>query len=52
MEIMVLLIAVSFIVACVFLVAFIWSVKSGQFEDIHTPSMRMLEDDEQPPNQE
>lgn len=46
MEIMVMLIAVSMVVACLFLVAFIWSVKTGQFEDTHTPGMRILEDDQ------
>jgi cbb3-type cytochrome oxidase maturation protein len=37
-----LLIIVSFIVALVFLVAFLWAVKSGQYDDDYTPSMRML----------
>ncbi len=25
--------------------AFLWAVKSGQFDDRHTPAMRMLFDD-------
>ena len=29
-----------------FLVAFIWSIRSGQFEDEYTPSVRILFDDE------
>ena len=29
-----------------FLVAFFWSVKSGQYSDTYTPSVRMLFDDE------
>jgi cbb3-type cytochrome oxidase maturation protein len=48
MEIMVLLIAVSLIVACIFLGAFIWCVRSGQYEDVHTPSLRILDEDEHP----
>ena len=36
----------SLVVAIGFLVAFIWAVKSGQFEDDYTPSMRVLLDDE------
>lgn len=29
-----------------FLVAFLWSVKSGQYSDTYTPSVRMLFEDE------
>lgn len=39
-----LLIIASFIVAGGFLVAFIWAVKSGQFDDDYTPSVRILFD--------
>ncbi len=41
-----ILIGASLIVALGFLFAFIRSVKSGQFEDDYTPSVRMLFDDE------
>jgi cbb3-type cytochrome oxidase maturation protein len=43
-----LLIIISLIVATGFLVAFIWSVRKGQYEDEYTPSVRMLFDDETP----
>lgn len=33
------------IVAGSFLIAFIWSVKTGQYEDKYTPSVRILLDD-------
>ncbi len=46
MSVIVLLIAVSVLVAAGFLVAFLWSVKSGQMDDDYTPSVRMLFDDE------
>lgn len=36
----------SIIVAGGFLAAFLWSVKSGQYDDDYTPSVRMLFDDE------
>lgn len=42
MEILFLLVCVSVSVATIFLGLFIWSVKSGQYEDCHTPAMRML----------
>lgn len=43
-----LLISISIIVALVFLVAFIWSVRSGQYDDDYTPSVRMLFENEPP----
>jgi cbb3-type cytochrome oxidase maturation protein len=42
------LITASSIVAGIFLIAFIWSVKSGQFDDSYTPSVRALFDDIKP----
>lgn len=33
------------LVAGSFLVAFIWAVRTGQFEDRHTPAMRILFED-------
>ena len=41
-----LLIIISIIIAFGFLVVFLWAVKSGQFEDSYTPSVRILFDDE------
>jgi cbb3-type cytochrome oxidase maturation protein len=46
MEVLFILIAVSFSVALGFLVAFLISVKKGQFDDQETPAIRMLFDDE------
>lgn len=43
-----ILISVSFIVAIGFLGAFIWSIRSGQYEDDYSPSVRMLKDDAKP----
>ncbi len=34
----------SLLIAVGFLIAFLWSVKNGQFEDDVTPSIRMLFD--------
>lgn len=45
MSVLVILILISLLVAGGFLIAFIWAVKSGQFEDRYTPSIRMLLDD-------
>lgn len=46
MSVLFILISASLIIAIGFLVAFIWSVKSGQYDDDYTPSVRMLFDDE------
>jgi len=48
MSVILLLIPLSVVVAAVFLAAFIWAVRSGQFEDTCTPSMRLLTDERQP----
>ena len=42
-----LLIAVSLTVAVLFLVAFLWSVRDGQYDDDYTPSVRILFDSQQ-----
>lgn len=46
MSVIYLLISISIIVAVVFLIAFIRAVKTGQYDDDYTPSVRMLFDDE------
>jgi cbb3-type cytochrome oxidase maturation protein len=45
MTIIILLIFISLIIALVFLGAFIWSLRSGQYDDVYGPSVRMLFDD-------
>ncbi|MCU0423576.1 MAG: cbb3-type cytochrome oxidase assembly protein CcoS [Bacteroidia bacterium] len=45
MNIIFLLIGCSFCLAIAFLLAFIWSVKSGQLDDDYTPSVRILFDE-------
>ncbi len=46
MSVIYILITVSIFVAVLFLIAFIKAVKSGQYDDDYTPSVRMLFDDE------
>lgn len=45
MSVILILILASLAVATTFLVAFIWAVRSGQFEDSVTPAMRPLMDE-------
>jgi len=46
MTVIVLLIFASLVLALGFLSCFIWAVRSGQFEDTYTPSLRMLTDED------
>ena len=48
MSVVLLLIPLSVLFAAGFLAAYIWAVRSGQYEDTCTPSMRMLLDDRPP----
>ena len=45
MGIIVILILISLSIALLFLSIFYWSMKSGQYEDTYTPSVRILFDD-------
>ena len=40
-----ILIPLSIVIASAFLLAFVWAVRSGQYDDTCTPSMRVLLDD-------
>lgn len=46
MSVIYILLAISIAVALVFFIAFIVSVRSGQYDDSYTPSVRMLFEDE------
>jgi len=45
MSVIIILILASLGVGLLFLGAFIWSVRSGQYEDTVTPAMRILADE-------
>jgi len=42
----VILIFISLLIAGSFLAAFLWAVKSGQYKDTYTPSVRVLFDED------
>jgi cbb3-type cytochrome oxidase maturation protein len=46
MGVILILVFFSVLVAGGFLLAFIWAVRSGQYEDRYTPSVRILFDEE------
>lgn len=45
MSVIFILIIIGVLVAGLFLAGFIWAVKSGQYDDTYTPSIRMLFED-------
>lgn len=51
MEILKMLIPFALLLGVFFIGLFIWAVKSGQFDDLDTPSKRILLDDENNKNQ-
>ncbi len=53
MSILYVLIPLALLVLGVAVWAFFWAVGSGQFDDLDTPAMRIiLDDDEKPPENE
>lgn len=50
MEVIILLISASTLVAGVFVYAFIWAARTGQFDDDRSPAVRMLGDDQPTPS--
>lgn len=54
MSVIIILISASLLIALGFLIAFIWSVKTNQYEDDYTPSVRILfeNDTKQLPDEE
>ena len=49
MDILYLLIPLSLVLVAVIVAAFLWAIRSGQFDDLEGPAHRiLLDDDEQP----
>jgi len=48
MDILYLLIPLGLVILGIAIAAFIWAVKSGQFEDMQGPAHRILMDDDDP----
>lgn len=47
MQIIFFMIGVSLLMALIFLGAFLWSMTNGQNDDLYTPSIRILLEDEE-----
>ena len=48
MRILLLLIPISLVLLGVAIAAFVWAVKRGQFDDLDTPALDILEDNDRP----
>jgi len=48
MSVIIILIIISILVALFFLAIFFWAVRTGQFDDTVSPSIRMLFDEKKP----
>ena len=46
MSVIFILLPVAALLAAVAVAAFIWAVRRGQFDDLDTPAVRILHDDE------
>ena len=48
MEILYMLIPLAVVIMVIAVVAFVWTVKSGQYDDMEGPAYRILMDDDDP----
>lgn len=46
MSVLYLLVPIALILVGAAVVAFVWATRAGQFDDLETPAVRMLHDDE------
>lgn len=46
MSVIILLLIISICISGAFLIAFIWSSEDGQFDDVYSPSQRILFEDQ------
>ncbi|HEB60508.1 MAG TPA: cbb3-type cytochrome oxidase assembly protein CcoS [Phycisphaeraceae bacterium] len=49
MDILFVVLPAALLLALIGVLAFVWAVRSGQLDDLETPAMRILEDDDPVP---
>ena len=49
MSVVYIALPIALLLALAGVIAFIWAVRSGQFDDLETPGLRILGDDDAPP---
>lgn len=50
MSVVYIALPIALLLAVAGVIAFIWAVRSGQLDDLETPSLRILGDDDEPPS--
>lgn len=50
MSVLFVLVPLAILLVAVFVIAYVWSTRSGQFDDLTTPAMRALHDDSTSPS--
>jgi len=50
MTVLYLLVPIALLLAGTGVAAFFWSVRNGQFDDVETPAIRVLLEEEDPPD--
>lgn len=48
MSVIYLVLPLAIILAGIFVAAFIWATRSGQYDDLDSPAVRMLNDEDEP----
>jgi cbb3-type cytochrome oxidase maturation protein len=46
MSVLYIIFPLALVIIAIALTAFIWAMRKGQYDDLDTPALRMLEDDE------
>lgn len=49
MSVLFIVLPLAILVSAGAVCAFVWSVRKGQIDDLSTPALRMLEEDQRPP---
>lgn len=49
MSIVYLVLPLALVIVLAAVLAFVWAARRGQFDDLETPALRMLHDDDKPP---
>ena len=47
MSVIFIVLPLAFLIVAAAVIAFIWATRSGQFDDLDTPAVRMLHDDDE-----
>lgn len=50
MSVIYLVLPLALFIVLAAVIAFVWAARHGQFDDLETPALRMLHDDDDPPS--